>query len=97
MSARGGLAFRIVTRRNKLLGIWTAEHMGLIGEEAARYAIGIVEAGLARRDEASLVATVCRDLVARGFPVVERDIQRQLDIFAAQAHSELLHDMERDP
>jgi hypothetical protein len=29
------LALKVVARRNKLLGIWAAGHMGLIGEDAA--------------------------------------------------------------
>ncbi|MBV8650320.1 MAG: DUF1476 family protein [Alphaproteobacteria bacterium] len=95
MSARGTPTARVLARRDKLLGLWAAEHMGLGGEEAARYAIGIVEAGLARGDDAALVAMLCHDLVARGFPIVERDIRRQLDTFTAQAHLELRHDTGR--
>lgn len=84
------LALKIVARRNKFLGIWAAGHMGLIGEDAARYALSLVETELAERDDKALVRKVCDDLVARGFPIVERDVRRQLQVFSAQARGELM-------
>lgn len=90
------LAFKIVARRNKLLGIWAAGHMGLIGEDAARYALSIVEAEVTERDDEAIVTKVCDDLVARGFPIVERDVGQQLQVFSAKARAEFLHDAGRD-
>jgi hypothetical protein len=84
------LAFRIVARRNKLLGIWAAGHMGLTGEDAARYALSLVEAELAERDDEAIVRKVCDDLVARGFPIVERDVRRQLQEYSGQARAEIM-------
>jgi hypothetical protein len=83
------LTCRIVARRNKLLGVWAADHMGLIGEDAARYAQSIVEAELTERDDEAIVKTVCDDLVARGFPIVERDVREQLQVFSAKARTEV--------
>jgi hypothetical protein len=38
------LEFKIIARRNKLLGAWAAELMGVTGEEAEAYAKSIVMA-----------------------------------------------------
>jgi hypothetical protein len=83
------LKCKIVARRNKLLGVWAADHMGLIGEDAARYALSIVEAELTERDDEAIVKKVCDDLVARGFPIVERDVREQLQVFSAKAGTEV--------
>ncbi len=38
------IAFKAMARRNKLLGLWAAEKMGLAGEAAAAYAKEVVKA-----------------------------------------------------
>ena len=81
------LALRIAARRNKLLGIWAAAHMGLKGEDAALYAMSTVRTGADDNDEA-LCRKVCSDLVARGFPIVDRDVRQQLRTCSAEARAE---------
>lgn len=83
------LAFKIVARRNKLLGLWAASHMGLSSEDAARYAMGIVEAEVAERDDDAIVKKIADDLVTRGYPIVEQDVRAQLRIFSGEARAEL--------
>ena len=79
---------KIAARRNKLLGAWAAAHMGLTGEDAACYAMSIVEAGVRGDDEKTIARKVCADLVARGFPIVERDVSHLLHEFLAKARIE---------
>src|ERR1043165_4458365 len=74
-----------VAHRNKLLGAWAAAHMGLTGEDAACYAMSIMEAGIDRTSDDVLVRNICNDLVARGFPIVEQDVRNQLEKFSAEA------------
>jgi hypothetical protein len=81
---------RIAARRNKLLGAWAAAHMGLTGEDAASYAMSIVEAGAG--DDKAIVRKVCGDLVARGFPIVEQDIGHLFQEFSEKARVECLDD-----
>jgi hypothetical protein len=87
-----GLPPRIAARRDKLLGAWAAAHMGLTGEDAASYAMSIVEAGAGGGNDKAIVKKVCGDLVARGFPIVEQDIGRLFQEFAAKARVECLDD-----
>jgi hypothetical protein len=63
--------------------------MGLTGEDAARYALSIVEAELAGRDDKAIVKKVCDDLVTRGFPIVEQDVRQQLQVYSAKARAQL--------
>ena len=41
--------FKVLSRRNKLLGSWAAERMGLSGSEAEAYAVEIIQAELVQR------------------------------------------------
>ena len=84
----GELPPRIAARRNKLLGTWAAAHMGLTSEDAACYAMSIVEAGVRGDDDKTIARKVCADLVARGFPVVEQDIGHLFQEFFARARAE---------
>ena len=38
------LQFKITARRNRLLGLWAAQHLGLLGDAAEAYAQRVVEA-----------------------------------------------------
>jgi len=44
------LQFKVKVRRNRLLGLWAAERMGLGGESAQAYAAEIVDAEFAGGD-----------------------------------------------
>ena len=86
--------FKIAARRNKLLGLWAADRMGLRGDEAARYAASLVEAGSAPPGDAksgdeAIVRKLVEDLAAQGCAVAEAHLLAQLREFAAQAAREL--------
>ena len=40
------LQFKITARRNRLVGLWAAQHLGLLGDAAEAYAQRVVEAQL---------------------------------------------------
>src|SRR5215472_1508660 len=40
------LQFKITARRNRLLGLWAAQHLGLLGDSAEAYAERVVQAQL---------------------------------------------------
>jgi len=81
---------KLVAHRNKLLGLWAAERMGMMGEIAAEYALGLVgTAADKHRDDTALVKKICEDMRARGYPIAERDVGRQLAACAGKARAEL--------
>lgn len=95
-SRETAVALKLLARRNKLLGLWAAAHMGLCGEDAARYVVGIIAPETAESSDTAIIKKICGDLVDRGFPIVEDDVHRQLLLFAAQARAELSHGGETD-
>ena len=84
------VAFRIIARRNRLLGLWAAEKMGLGGDAAARYALGVVDAEITEHGDTGLIKKVCRDLAAHGLPGTEAEIGQQLARLGAKARAQIL-------
>jgi hypothetical protein len=85
------LESKLIAHRNKILGLWAAERMGMMGEVAADYALGLVATGDKNPDDRVLVKKVCADMRARGYPISSRDVGRQLEACSHQARAEL-HD-----
>jgi hypothetical protein len=84
------VAFRIIARRNKLLGLWAAGKMGLEGDAAARYALGVVDAEITEHGDAGLIKKVYSDLIARGVWATEAEIAQHLAVFAARARTQIM-------
>ncbi|HVD85304.1 MAG TPA: DUF1476 domain-containing protein [Bradyrhizobium sp.] len=75
--------FKAEARRNKLLGLWAAEKLGLSGEAANTYAREVVAADFeGGRDVAG---KVMRDLAAKGVDVPEAELRVKMDELMAQA------------
>jgi hypothetical protein len=89
---RQELAFKIKARRNLLLGLWAAGHMGLTGDGAQRYAQTVVDAELTGHDDSVLVKKVFDDLVAAGAPLTEGAIRDHLRVVHAMAVNEVAGD-----
>jgi hypothetical protein len=60
------MQFRVHARRNKLVGLWAAEKMGLAPAEAAPYATTVVQADFEEVGDADVVRKIIGDLTAAG-------------------------------
>jgi hypothetical protein len=69
------LKFKATARRNKMLGLWTAQKLGLSGAEAENYAQSIVMAEFEGGD-ATVIAKVRKDLETKGAAQSEHQISR---------------------
>jgi hypothetical protein len=70
------LRFKSTVRRNKLLGLWAAEKLGLTGTEADSYAKEVVRADFQQPGEDDIVAKLRGDFDAKG--VAQTDDQIKL-------------------
>ena len=77
--------FKAEARRNKLLGLWTAEQLGLAGDEAAAYAKDVVAADFEEAGDGDVLRKVVGDLTAKGVPVSEPAIRAKMDELMATA------------
>lgn len=83
------LQFKATARRNKLLGLWVAEKMGLSGEEAASYAKSLVVADLEEAGDDDVIRKVLADLMTVGIVKSEHQIRRTLDELMVVAIQEI--------
>jgi hypothetical protein len=79
------LKFKADARRNKLLGLWVAEKLGLSGEAANTYARDVIAAEFQEAGDANVVRKVMDDLKAKGVAVTERELRVKMDELTAQA------------
>lgn len=82
-------AFKVNARRNKLLGLWVAELLGLHGTEAEAYAKTVVMADFDEPGHEDVIRKVTGDLKAKGVTTSEDDIRRKFDSVARVAHEQV--------
>lgn len=72
------LQFKVEVRRNKLLGLWAAEHLGMTGADAQAYAKEVVSADFEEPGDADLVRKLLGDFEARGLEMSEHRLRKKM-------------------
>ncbi len=80
--------FSAMARRNKLLGRWVAEKMGLSPESGEEYGKAIIRADVAPGDE-DVFRKVAGDFKGAGITVSEGEIRAKIDEFSSIARDEI--------
>jgi hypothetical protein len=70
------LRFKATARRNKLLGLWAAEKLGLSGAEAESYAKSIVMADFEEAGDQDVLRKLRKDFDAKGVALSDHQIGR---------------------
>ena len=79
------LKFKANARRNKLLGLWAADKLGMSGDEANAYAREVVAADFEEAGDGDVVRKVMGDLKAKGIAMPEPELRAKMDELMAQA------------
>ncbi|HWK15459.1 MAG TPA: DUF1476 domain-containing protein [Rhizobiaceae bacterium] len=72
------LKFKATARRNKLLGLWTAEMLGKTGDDAESYAKEVVRADFEEAGDDDVFRKVRADLDAAGVALSDEDIRTKM-------------------
>lgn len=72
------MQFKANARRNKLLGLWAAELLGLKGADADSYAREVVISDLEEAGDEDVYRKVKGDLDAKGIAVSETDLRGKM-------------------
>ena len=83
------LEFRVTARRNRLLGEWAAERMGLTREEADAYAKSVVQADFEEVGDEDVVRKLLADFAAANVDVSEIEVRAALEAKGAEAQAAL--------
>ncbi len=79
------LRFKATARRNKLLGQWAAEKLGLTGDAAANYAKDVVAADFEEAGDDDVLRKVMGDFAAKNVDQSEHQVRRTMDELMATA------------
>jgi hypothetical protein len=79
------LRFKATARRNKLLGQWAAEKLGLAGPDADAYAKEVVMADFEEAGEDDVFRKVRKDFDTKKVAVSDQDIRVAMNDLMAQA------------
>ena len=72
------LRFKAEARRNKLLGLWAAEQMGLSEEHAKEYAAEVVAADFEEAGDEDVFRKISADIKAKNAQVTDEMIRRKM-------------------
>ena len=84
------MLFRIIARRNRLLGEWAARLMGLSEEETASYAKDVVRADFEEAGDEDVIRKVLGDLTSAGVEADEAKIREALGHKTVEARRQIM-------
>ncbi len=84
------LRFKTEARRNKLLGLWAADLMGLTGDAAEEYAKTVVKADLIEPGEEDVKQKVLKDFQSRNVDKSVHQLERQMAELMEEAKKQMM-------
>jgi hypothetical protein len=84
------LAFKVTARRNKLLGLWAASHLGLTGAAAEAYAKDVVAADFTKPGDSDVIEKVAKDFATKGVKLGAPEIADELKRCADEARKQIM-------
>ena len=83
------LAFKVKARRNHLLGLWAAEHLGLKGTAAEHYARAITDPSQHLHGDAEIVKKIAADFKAKSIALDAHRVRLEIERLTAEAKKQL--------
>jgi hypothetical protein len=83
------LRFKAIARRNRMLGAWAADKLGLKGADADTYAKEVVEAQFGPGGDGDVFGKVRKDFDAKGVAQSDHQIRRTMDELLARAMEQI--------
>ena len=84
------LQFKVEVRRNKLLGLWVAEMLGLSGADAEAYAKEVVSADFEEPGDADLIRQIQGDTHTQNIDLSEHRLRKKMDELVAVAKEQIM-------
>jgi hypothetical protein len=84
------MQFKVTARRNRLLGQWAAQKMGLTQEEADAYAKEVVRADFEEAGDEDVIRKVLGDLTSAGVECDDATIRQTLEHKTVEARRQLM-------
>ena len=88
------MQFRIIARRNRLLGEWAGRLMGLNDAESESYAKDVIRADFEEAGDEDVIRKLLGDLTSAGIDVDDQRIRDALDHKAVEARRQLMQSLD---
>ncbi len=86
------IEFKATARRNKLLGLWAADKMGLSGPEAEAYAKSVIVADFEEAGDDDVFRKVRGDFDAKGVELSDHLLRKEMDDLLITAREQIRSD-----
>jgi hypothetical protein len=83
------LKFKAGARRNKMLGLWAAEKLGMGGHAADDYSRAVVTAEIDAASDEGVVRKIMSDLADKGIPLTESELRLKMSELLAAAVAQI--------
>jgi hypothetical protein len=84
------MQFKIIARRNRLLGHWAANLMGLTEIEAESYAKDVVRADFEEAGDEDVIRKILGDLTSAGVEIEDSRVREALEHKMVEARRQLI-------
>lgn len=84
------MQFKVVARRNRLLGHWAAKLMGLTEVEAEAYAKDVIRADFEEAGDEDVIRKILGDLTSAGVDCDEARIREALEHKSVEARRQMI-------
>lgn len=86
------LEFKANARRNKLLGLWAADLMGLTGDAAEAYGKEVVVADFEEKGDNDVFRKIRQDLDSKNIEMSDHRIRREMEDLLTTARDQIQND-----
>lgn len=87
--------FKVMARRNKLLGLWVAGEMGMDEAKAKEYAMSVVQADFKEAGDEDVFRKVRADLDAAKLALADRVLRAKMEELLAVAGEQVMGDAKK--
>ena len=88
------LQFRVISRRNRLLGLWAGHLMGMTVDRAEDYAQALISAQVDARDPDAVHDKVHADLDAAKVDLSDHRLRKQMDALLVDAREQVMTEVQ---
>lgn len=86
------MEFKAMARRNRLIGLWAGEKLGLELTELEDYAAAVQRADLKERGDDDVLQKIVADFAEKGVDVMPSEVRAQMDAFMKDVREEFAGD-----
>ncbi len=81
--------FKVNARRNKLLGLWAADKMGLYGDAVVDYAKAVITSDFEEAGDEDVYRKVKGDFDAKKIDISEHQLRREMEDLLIEAREQM--------